>query len=54
MSDSPPDPFAMSPFEQLRYDLLFPDYAKDGYVYGKEAVELFSKSGLAQEELRAI
>ena len=40
---------------QARYEGLFPQYDKgDGYVYGQEAVALFSKSGLPQPVLRDI
>ena len=49
------DPYTMSPQERARYEDLFPQYAKpDGFVYGKEAVELFIKSGLDQTVLRDI
>jgi hypothetical protein len=49
------DPYTMQPVEQGRYENLFPQYQQpDGFVYGKEAVELFSKSGLAKEVLRDI
>lgn len=49
------DPYNMTPVEKARYESLFPQYAKDdGYVYGKEAVELFMKSGLEQTLLRTI
>ena len=48
------DPYSLTPHERGRYESLFPQYAKDGYVYGKEAVELFSKSGVNQAVLRDI
>jgi len=49
------DPYTMTPQERARYEDLFPQYAKpDGFVYGKEAVELFSKSGVDQTVLRDI
>jgi Cytoskeletal-regulatory complex EF hand len=49
------DPFVMTPAERQRYESLFPQYAtKDGYVYGAQAVELFSKSGVPQPQLAAI
>jgi hypothetical protein len=49
------DPYTMLPHEQSRYESMFPQYAKpDGFVYGKEAVELFSKSGVNQQVLREI
>lgn len=49
------DPYALTPNEQSRYDAIFPQYAKeDGFVHGKEAVELFSKSGLNHTQLRDI
>jgi hypothetical protein len=48
------DPYLMLPGEQVRYESHFPQYEKDGFVYGKEAVDLFSKSGLAKEILRDI
>lgn len=45
----------MSPSEQSRYEGIFAEYAKeDGYVYGQEAVALFSKSRLPQPLLAAI
>jgi hypothetical protein len=37
----------MTPQEQARYEGIFPNYATpEGFVGGKEAVELFSKSGV--------
>jgi len=49
------DPYSLAPQEQSRYGDLFPNYAKDdGYIYGKEAVELFSKSGVPQDQLKQI
>jgi hypothetical protein len=49
------DPYLLLPNEQSRYEGLFPQYAQpDGFVYGKEAVDLFNKSGLTQEMLRDI
>ena len=49
------DPFTLTPQEQMRYEQLFPEYAKDSeYVYGGEAVQLFSKSGLSQQQLAQI
>ena len=49
------DPYTMTPAEQQRYESLFPQYAKDdGFMYGAEAVSLFSKSGLNQTQLRDI
>ena len=50
------DPYAMVPSEQSRYEALFPNYEKlkDGFVYGAEAVALFSRSGLSKEQLRDI
>lgn len=49
------DPYSLPPQEQARYEGLFSQYAKeDGFVYGGEAVALFSKSGLPQEKLRDI
>jgi len=48
------DPYMMLPGEQVRYESLFPQYEKDGYVYGAEAVELFTKSGLDKNCLRDI
>ena len=48
------DPYNMKIEEQGRYETLFPQYEKDGFVYGKEAVTLFSKSGLNNENLRDI
>jgi Cytoskeletal-regulatory complex EF hand len=49
------DPYSLTPQEQARYEQLFPDYAKDAqYMYGPEAVALFSKSGLPQTHLGQI
>jgi len=48
------DPYTISPQEQSRYGDLFPNYAKDGYIYGKEAVELFTRSGVPQDDLKKI
>jgi hypothetical protein len=48
------DPFVLTPAERSRYETLFPQYAKDGFVYGPQAVELFSKSGVPQSQLAAI
>jgi cob(I)alamin adenosyltransferase len=49
------DPYSLPPQEQARYEGLFSQYAKeDGFVYGAEAVALFSKSGLQQAMLRDI
>jgi hypothetical protein len=49
------DPYAMTPQERARYEALFPEYAKpDGYMYGPDAVALFSKSGVNQSVLREI
>lgn len=49
------DPYTMTPQDRARYEDLFPQYAKpDGFVYGKEAVELFMKSGVDQAVLREI
>jgi hypothetical protein len=49
------DPYLMLPGEQVRYESLFPQYAQqDNFVYGAQAVELFTKSGLSKEALRDI
>lgn len=48
------DPYTIDPVEQGRYESLFPQYETDGFVYGKEAKELFSKSGLDNHTLRDI
>eukprot|EP00542_Grammatophora_oceanica_P015991 CAMPEP_0194039652 /NCGR_PEP_ID=MMETSP0009_2-20130614/11757_1 /TAXON_ID=210454 /ORGANISM="Grammatophora oceanica, Strain CCMP 410" /LENGTH=1039 /DNA_ID=CAMNT_0038682559 /DNA_START=18 /DNA_END=3137 /DNA_ORIENTATION=- len=50
------DPYVMTPQEQARYEALFPQYESkgDGYVYGAEAVGLFSKSGIPQDQLGKI
>lgn len=48
------DPYMMLPGEQVRYESIFPQYEKDGFVHGTEAVALFSKSGLSNEVLRDI
>ncbi|CAJ1956521.1 unnamed protein product [Cylindrotheca closterium] len=51
----PQDPYSMTPQEQGRYEALFPQYAKpDGFMYGKEAVDLFMKSGVDAQALREI
>ena len=50
----PQDPYTVTPSEQARYEQIFPEYAKDGFVYGPEAVALFSKSGVPQPVLAAI
>jgi len=52
---TPQDPYTLTPQEQQRYEALFPQYQKpDGFIYGTEAVALFSKSGLSTENLRDI
>ena len=49
------DSYTMTPQERARYEDLFPQYANpDGFIYGKEAVELFMKSGVNQGVLRDI
>jgi len=48
------DSYIISPQEQSRYEDLFPNYAQDGYIYGKEAVELFTRSGVPQDNLKKI
>lgn len=49
------DPYTMTLQDKARFDSIFPDYAsKDGYLYGREAVALFSKSGLNPSQLRQI
>jgi len=50
------DLYTMSPQDESRYEVLFPNYSTngDGYVYGPEAVALFSRSGLPTEHLREI
>ena len=53
------DPYVAYPQELSRYDVLFPQYAKDDpsgaqYVHGPEAVALFSKSGADKGALRSI
>lgn len=55
MALTPQDPYTLTPQDQSRYDALFPQHAKpDGFVYGSEAVALFSKSGVPQSQLGAI
>jgi hypothetical protein len=45
----------MTPQEQARYEGLFPNYTQpDGFVHGKEAVELFSKSNIPKDTLGKI
>ena len=50
------DQYAMTSSERARYDTLFPTYStnNDGYIYGSEAVALFTKSGLDRQTLRQI
>lgn len=49
------DPYTLVPNERARYESIFPQYAdQDGFMHGKEAVALFSKSGLDQTQLRDI
>ena len=48
------DPYIMLPGEQVRYESLFPQFAQEDYVYGAQAVELFTKSGLSKEVLRDV
>lgn len=49
------DPYVMHPNELDRYENMFPQYQKpDGYVYGAEAVSLFSRSGIEKSMLRDI
>lgn len=49
------DPYTLPPSDQARYEQLFTEYARDdGYCYGKEAVDLFGKSGLPPAQLGAI
>lgn len=55
------DPYTMSPQELSRYEALFPSYAKadeggggESYVGGAAAVELFGKSGMDRDSLKAI
>jgi len=49
------DPYSMTPTEQSRYESLFASYAsQDGFVYGAQAVELFSKSGMERDALREV
>ncbi len=45
----------MTPQEQARYEGIFPNYTgPDGFVHGKEAVDLFSKSNIPKDQLGAI
>eukprot|EP00522_Entomoneis_paludosa_P011313 CAMPEP_0172447012 /NCGR_PEP_ID=MMETSP1065-20121228/6408_1 /TAXON_ID=265537 /ORGANISM="Amphiprora paludosa, Strain CCMP125" /LENGTH=998 /DNA_ID=CAMNT_0013198205 /DNA_START=21 /DNA_END=3017 /DNA_ORIENTATION=- len=49
------DPYGMTPSDLSRYQDVCKEYAKpDGFVYGGEAVALFSKSGMPQDQLAAI
>lgn len=48
------DPYMLSAADQARFEEMFPNYARDGYVHGGEAVALFSKSGMPQAQLAAI
>ena len=55
MALTPQDPYTLTPQEQQRYEGLFQQYQKpDGYIYGAEAVALFSKSEVSTENLRDI
>lgn len=49
-------PFSMNSTEKTKYEAIFvqTDTDKDGFVLGKEAVELFQKSGLDRSVLRNI
>ena len=51
-----PPPYAITPEDHTRYHELFlkTDVNHDGKVAGKEAVELFRKSGLPQDVLKNI
>ena len=51
-----PPPYAITPEDHARYHELFlkTDVNNDGKVAGKEAVELFRKSGLPQDVLKNI
>ena len=49
------DPYSVLPSDLSRYSALFPQYAReDGFIYGPQAVALFSKSGADTAALRAI
>ncbi|KAL3826806.1 hypothetical protein ACHAXA_000632 [Cyclostephanos tholiformis] len=54
------DPYTMTPQELSRYESLFPSYAQPdpegggSFVHGAVAVELFGKSGMDRESLKAI
>ena len=52
------DPYLITPTEQSRYELLFPEYTlqdpQKQYMQGSEAVTLFQKSGLSQAILAQI
>ena len=55
MALTPQDPYTLTPQERQRYETLFPQYQKpDGFIYGTEAVALFSKSGVSTDNLRDI
>lgn len=55
MALTPQDPYTLPPNEQARYESIFAEYTQpDGFVHGKEAVALFSKSGLPQTQLASI
>lgn len=51
-----PPPYAITPDDHIRYHELFlkTDANNDGKVAGKEAVDLFRKSGLSQDVLKSI
>ena len=51
-----PPPYFITPEDHVRYHELFlkTDANNDGKVAGKEAVELFRKSGLQQDVLKSI
>ena len=50
------DPYTLTPQERARYDQVFPEYCQQdpNYMFGAEAVALFSKSGLEQQQLSRI
>eukprot|EP00592_Proboscia_alata_P004806 CAMPEP_0194377506 /NCGR_PEP_ID=MMETSP0174-20130528/31500_1 /TAXON_ID=216777 /ORGANISM="Proboscia alata, Strain PI-D3" /LENGTH=707 /DNA_ID=CAMNT_0039158933 /DNA_START=26 /DNA_END=2149 /DNA_ORIENTATION=+ len=49
------DPYAMLPQDFSNYERIFNQYKKpDGFVYGAEAVALFSRSGVDKSTLRDI
>lgn len=50
------DPYAISPPEKAKYEMLFPNYDtdKDGFISGAEAGAVFTKSGMDMQGLHQV